>query len=207
MKDHDRHPRDEFDDGVPPGGPRGAHRAPRTRWNRWWPFVIVLILFPALAYGAVTWLSDWQGLPGAEAPPFDDEDPADEEPSTEPTDEETQDPDDGEDTAEGDGEEESEPTPTPTPDLDRDVQVLNSTTIPGLAGGAGEQLEDSGFTTVETGNWQGAPPTESVVYYAGPDDAVTAQAVADELGIGATEESAEQAPDGVVVVLAQDFQA
>ena len=71
----------------------------------------------------------------------------------------------------------------------------------------GGRVDEAGFTAVSAGNWTGGDPDASVVYYATAADIATAQLVADMLGIGTVQESAEQAPTGVVVVLATDYEA
>lgn len=197
------YPPDEFDAAARAGGPRGVHRAPRSRWSRWWPFVVVLVVFPALAYAAVTVLSDWDGLgslggdgtatdtPADEAPA--DEEPAtDETPSATPTETETTTP---------------EPPPPPPLNQARPVDVYNATNRSGLAGNASDRLEAAGFTDVSALNWDGDDPAASIVYYATADDVTTAQTVAQTLGIAQVVESATEAPEGIVVVLATDYQA
>nr|WP_237728356.1 LytR C-terminal domain-containing protein [Cellulomonas sp. APG4] len=151
----------------------------------------------------MTWLSDWDGLPGALDPgasqdedPATEEDPAAEEPTAEGTEGATEEPEP----------EVTEEAPPPEPDLALPVEVFNATNRSGLAGRAGDTLEGAGFTSVTTGNWDQADPAASVVRYP-PDEtgvtAATAQAVADALGIAAVEESAEAT--GIVVVLMDDF--
>ncbi|WP_250446558.1 LytR C-terminal domain-containing protein [Actinotalea sp. C106] len=197
------YPADDFDQ-VSTVGPRGAHRAPRSRWSRWWPFAVVLVVLPVLAFGLVTWLSDWRGLTGTDDPvitaPVDPEEEAAEEPE-EGAPAETEEPAEPEEPAE-----EPEPEPEPEPDLTRPVEVFNATSITGLAGGAAERLETAGFVDVAAGNWTGASPEASSVLYGSEEDLATAQAAADALGIGVVEISAEAA-DGIVVVLGGDYQA
>lgn len=197
------YPPDEFDAAARAGGPRGVHRAPRSRWSRWWPFVVVLVVFPALAFAAVTVLSDWDGLgslggddtssedPADEAP-ADDEPGTDETPSATPTETETTTP---------------EAPPPPALNLARPVDVYNATNRSGLAGNASDRLLAAGFTDVSALNWDGDDPAASIVYYATPDDITTAQTVAQTLGIAQVVESATEAPEGIVVVLAADYQA
>ena len=196
------YPPDEFDATARAGGPRGVHRAPRSRWSRWWPFLVVLIVFPALAYGAVTVLSDWEGLPGndteepAEAGD-DPSEPADDgsaEPSEEPSEEPTETPT-------------PEPPPPPPADAPRPVDVYNSPNRSGLAANASGRLEDAGFTDVSALNWDGDDPAASVVYYGAEADVTTAQLVGSTLGIAQVVLDAAQAPEGVVVVLAGDYTA
>lgn len=198
-----RYPEDEFDADPAQDAPIGVHRAPRTWWSRWWPFVAVLVLVPVVTVGAVLWYSSRGGtLPGAGS----GEQPVASAPATSEaaeTPEETPGetpaaPDDGEAPA-------TEDTPEPTPDLAADVRVLNAANVSGLAAGAAEQLEDAGFTAVTTGNGTAGGSTASTVFYATPELAVTAQQVGTTLGITNVVESADVAGDGVVVLLLRDF--
>lgn len=196
------YPPDEFDAAARSGGPRGVHRAPRSRWSRWWPFVVVLVVFPALAYAAVTVLSDWDGFSsiGGDDAGTQEEQPVDETPEDEP---------EATDTPSATPTEETTPEPPPPPALNqaRPVDVYNATNRSGLAGNASDRLEAAGFTDVSALNWDGDDPAASIVYYATADDITTAQLVAQTLGITQVVESATEAPEGVVVVLAADYQA
>jgi len=192
-------PADEFDAAARAGGPRGVHRATRTRWSRWWPFLVVLLVFPALAYAGVTWLSDWPGLGGNDqsdtgAAPSDQATDATGNPTETAAPEATVEPT-------------VEPPPAPPADVARTVVVSNATTTSGLAGNGRDRLETAGFTSVTTDNWDAPDPAASVVYYQLPADITTAQLVASTLGIATVQESAELAPDGIVVVLAGDYTA
>ncbi|VTR78408.1 hypothetical protein [Cellulomonas hominis] len=64
-KGSDRYPEDEFDAAPAEDAPIGVHRAPRSWWSRWWPFVAVVVLVPALTVVFVLWASSWDGrIPG-----------------------------------------------------------------------------------------------------------------------------------------------
>lgn len=172
------------------------HRAQRSWWSRWWPFVVVLVVFPALAYGAITILSDWEGLTGADNGAQESPDDGDE-----PTDEATE-------SAEPEATPEVTPEVTPEPPapaLDRAIEVFNATTTSGLASDARGRLETAGFTAVTTGNWSGTDPPISTVYYTTAADLGTAQLIASTLGITTILESAETAPEAVIVVLVGDY--
>ena len=175
------------------------HRTPRSAWSRWWPFLVVVVLFPALAFGMVTWVSNGGGLPwsGAAAGPSTS--------STSPS---------GTTTESSPSESASESptqtpspteTPTPEPDLATAVQVENATKTSGLAGGARDTLKAAGFTDVSIGNWTGPSVGTTVVFYPAAADLGTAAKVAELLGIDRVVEDATQAADGVVVVLEADF--
>lgn len=205
------HPADEFDDAAHRVGPRGVHRAPRSRWARWRPFVLVLVVFPLLAYGLVTWLSDWDGLAGVDLPNLTADDGA----AADQGSDAGTGADAGTDAAGDDGAaaspssepspEQPPPPPPPVVDPARNVQVFNATSRAGLAASGVDKVEAAGFTDVHADNWAGENPDASVVYYPTPDDVATAQSVADALGITAVQESATQAPDGIVAVLASDY--
>src|SRR5699024_9702900 len=92
-------------------------------------------------------------------------------------------------------------------DLDRDVRVLvlNGTATPGLAGGAAEVLTEEGWTNLSTADYGQAQPTVTTLYYHDAMVADEAEAVAQDLGITETVESASAASQGVVIVLRDDF--
>ena len=190
------YPRDEFDVAETSGGPRGAHRAPRTLWARWWPFLVTIVVFPLLAYALVTNLSDWT----SGRSPLDvilDPSAGESETATEP--EETEAPTTPEPT-----EEPTPEAPAPVVDLARPVQVLNATSTAGLAAGAAEAVGAAGFTDVTADNYPDAAGA-SAVFYPTEADVATAQAVADALGITQVTLAPDRAPDGIVAVLASDY--
>ncbi|MCG7287567.1 LytR C-terminal domain-containing protein [Cellulomonas sp. ACRRI] len=204
-KASDRYPEDEFDAEPAPDAPIGVHRAPRSWWSRWWPFVAVVVLVPAVTVGLVVWASSWDGrLPGF----GDSTEPAAAAPETSAPAEGTEDPATEDPAAEQPPATEEPPVveePAPTADLTTAVRVLNASGRSGLAGGAASDLEDAGFTSVEAGNGNAGGLQQSTVFYASADLAPTAQQVADTLGIANVVESAGTAPEGVVVLLLADF--
>ncbi len=196
------YPPDEFDAAASSGGPRGVHRTPRSAWSRWWPFLVVVVLFPALAFGTVTWVSNGGGLPwsGAAAGPSTSSAPpsgtttgaSPSESATSPSESATETPTPTQ-------------TPTPEPDLAGAVRVENATKTSGLAGGARDTLQAAGFTDVSIGNWSGPSVGTTVVFYPAAADLGTATKVAELLGIDRVVEDATQADAGVVVVLEADY--
>jgi len=192
------YPEDEFDQAALHAGPRGVHRQPRAGLRRWWPFLAVLVLAPALAFAFVTFLSHSgtsSKIPGfssltedstASAAPSQTSSPtASATASTTPT---------------------TTPTPTaPTPALGTKVQVLNGTTVNNFAAKAAAKLTAAGFTSVTSGGYTGTALNASVVFYATPEQTVTAKAVAAALAIGPVQESATQAKGAIVVVLKTDY--
>ena len=189
------YPADEFD-AVAPDVPVGVHRAPRTAWSRWWPYLVVLLVVPVLASGAVTCLlrpGDRRGGgdagPGPQAEQPAPEDPAAEDPAT--------------DGAEAPPETE-EPAPSPEPVLSTSVRVLNGARVSGLAGRVADELEGAGFTDVTPDNATGSLPSESTVYVASEELRPTAELVASTTGVTAVEVDPAQASGGIVVVLVTD---
>lgn len=194
------YPDDEFDAPPDPTAPRGVHRAPRSAWSRWWPFLAVLVLAPALAYGIVAFATRGGDLPLSSGG-SDADDPATPT-ATAPA---TPGGDATGEATEPAGEEPDEPTEDPTtsvpPDFSTTVTVYNAAGIQGLAAKGAERLEAAGFTEVVPTNFTGTKPDTSTVYYATEDDATTASVVASALGIDAVQLDPAQAPSGVVVVL------
>ncbi len=195
------YPDDEFDAPADPTAPRGVHRAPRSAWSRWSPFLLVLVLAPLLAYGAVTFATrggdlplvgggggDDDGTPAATAtatPGGSDDETGGESPEpTEPGQDET-----------------TEEPPALEPDLATSVTVYNAAGIQGLAAKAGEKLTAAGFTSVKPDNFTGTKPAASSVFYGAEEDRATADLVASTLGLSTAQLDPAQAPSGVVVVL------
>src|SRR5699024_9998871 len=110
-------------------------------------------------------------------------------------------------------EETEEPSETPSEEestaaeLNHDlgVWVLNGAGVTGLAGQTAAQLQDSGWTNVTAANYSSELPTSSAIYYTNAEMADEAEAIGEELGIGALHENPEAATNGVVIVLRTDF--
>lgn len=194
------YPEDEFD-AISPDAPTGVHRAPRSAWSRWWPFLVVLVVVPALAYGVVTYLSRTGDLPLAGGP-SQGQDGGAEQPVEPPAEGETG----GEPTAPEGGEPPAgEPTtPEAVPDLATPVAVLNGARVSGLAGRVADQLEAAGFTAVTPDNATGALPAQSTVYIMSEDLRATAELVAATVGVPTIEVSTDQAGGSIQVVLVTD---
>ena len=182
------YPADEFDHVEPGAGPRGAHRALRSRWNRAWPFAVVIVLFPALAYGAVTYWSSERGG-GQEAPA-----------ATAPTETSAE-------TPAAPLEQTPPPTPEPaaTPDLATPIVVFNSTSRSGLAGSAAEVLTAAGWESATSANYTGETLKSSTVIYGSAELEVTARAAADALGITTIQLAEVDTVTGLEVVLESDY--
>lgn len=204
------YPDDEFD-VVPPDGPRGVHRAPRSAWSRWWPFLVVLLVVPVLAYGAVTYLSRTGDLPvvGGGAPPATQEDPAAEDPAAE--DPAAEQPAAEEPAAEGEEPDAaatpSAPPEAPSPVLSTPVEVLNGARVSGLAGRVADELRAAGFTSVTPDNATSGLPRQSTVYMASEDLRATAELVASTSGVPTIAVDPQRAGTGIVVLLVSDPEA
>ncbi len=194
------YPDDEFDAVDAHAAPRGVHRRARSFWTRAWPFLLVIVLFPAIAFGIVTLLtradiglSGGSGLPSAGASSATEPSAtatattsaAPGTPTTSPT---------------------TTPAPTPSPvDLRTAVAVDNATKTSGLAAKAAAALRTAGFTTITTGNYTGTAPATSTVYYASAKLAATARAAAAALKITTVTLDPAKAGSTIVVVLAKDY--
>lgn len=201
---HYDYPDDEFD-AIDDDGPVpvGAHRAPLPAWRSWAPLLVVLLVVPALAWGAVTLLGRTTGsasstqAPAGSAETTQAADPApsaEQEPTQAPTQEPT---------------EEASATPTGNVDYTTGVTVHNGTVTSGLASRTGSRLENAGFTavTVSPGSYEATTPAVTTVYYASPEEAASAYAAAEALGISEVVESADEAQSNpIVIVLRDDFQ-
>ncbi|NMR20305.1 LytR C-terminal domain-containing protein [Cellulomonas fimi] len=190
---------DEFDLVEPGSGPRGVHRAPRSGWSKAWPFLLVLVVVPVLAYGAV---SSWLELRAADPPATastESSAPAQtpaETPAESAAPEETTAPPPPPPPVET-------PEPEPEPDLGTAVVVYNSTSRSGLAASAAGVLEDAGWEAVSAANYTGGTLPSSTVRYGSSELEVTARAAAAELGIDTVELDGDV--DGIEVVLENDY--
>ena len=195
-------PPDEFDDFERRQAPVGVHRAPRSKWSRIWPFLMVAALCATVAVVGI-WLLARPGatdLVDAIVPVI-----------TEPAEPEPEEP---EETDPGYYEgEDYEPEPEgPAPDsleallaaadLSLAVRVLNDTAPSGEAGRGASALADAGFIAATAGNYPGnSGLTATSVWYSG-ENLPTALAVAKVLGIPedrVTEHATEQAPINVIL--------
>jgi hypothetical protein len=189
-----RYPPDEFDAPPDPDAPRGVHRAPRSAWSRWWPFLAIIVVVPLVAWGAVTVLAQGGHLPDLGAGGSQTQDAG-----TGPTDAATTQPT-GTATA-------TTPAATPTTHaaqqavLTTPVSVLNGSKINGLAGQVASKLTAAGFTNVTTGNTTAATPVASTVFYGSDALKATAELVGQTIHVSNVVMSPTDAPNGIVVVL------
>ncbi|GEA88177.1 LytR C-terminal domain-containing protein [Cellulomonas cellasea] len=203
------YPEDEFDAAEDLDGPRGVHRAPRSRWRALLPFAVVLVVFAGLGAGVLLYLANSDvtlpaGLGSGTTAGDDGGDGATEGEGDAA-------PDDGAaptDPADGGAAEPPATEPAaPEPDLATAVTVFNAAKVAGLAGETAEKLTGAGFTNVDTGNHTGAGVNGTTVFYAGEAQKATADAVAQALGITQVLPSATEAAAGIAVVLEADYQS
>ncbi|WP_194949353.1 LytR C-terminal domain-containing protein [Actinomyces trachealis] len=195
---------DEFDaddDGI---SPVGVHRAQLPAWRSWLPLLLVIVIAPVLAWGAVTMLGDSAGSTSTNTSSKATTTPQAEEPSVSPTASignvapET-----------GASSEATASSAHASTDFTLGVTVHNGTTISGLAGRTGDRLRNAGYTavTVSQGIYSGTDPMTSTVFYGDEKNQPTARALADTLGIQNVQQSVDATGSNpLVVVLRADFQ-
>ena len=192
------YPADEFDEPNDSVLPAGVHRRPLPAWRNWLPLLLIVVIVPALAWGALALFKVAGGTPSIATKMASNKTTAKAKatasasaaPKSNATVVTTQAP---------------TPTSTPTQSIDHAVGITvhNGTDTAGLAARAGSTLEGAGFTavTVSPGVYSEETPTDSTVYYASEDKEAVAKAVAKELGISNVELSAEQASSNPIVVV------
>jgi len=196
------YPEDEFDVGDDDGPvPVGVHRAQVPRWRSWAPLLAIIIIVPALAWGAVTLFLNSSGGSGS----------SDAVSSTQPA--------QGGQAADKKAADKKGAAASAKPsasasasgnvDFNTKVTVSNGTYTDGLAKGASEKLTNGGFTSVEViaGVYENAEPAASTVYFSSPEARPAAEEVGKRLGISnvaeGTEESTQGAP--IAVILRDDY--
>jgi hypothetical protein len=98
------------------------------------------------------------------------------------------------------------PSATPQAAVDRTqaVAVYNAAGTAGLASRVGGTVQADGWRLGQVGNWSGAPQKSSVIFYSGPQQLASAQALAELLNIPTVVGSTEfQVP--LVVVLGPGY--
>lgn len=86
------------------------------------------------------------------------------------------------------------------------VRVFNNSNVTGLAGDTATELTDSGWTVVETGNYNaGTIPSSTVYYGTGAAEKAAASAIAAKLGVTAEPRfpGIADSPAGVIVIVTQ----
>ena len=203
------YPEDEFDVGDDDGPvPVGVHRAQVPRWRSWVPLLAIIVIVPALAWGAVTLFLNGSGGSGS----------SDAVSSSQPAQGGqaggNKNADKNADSANNKaGAASAKPSASASAsgnvDFTTRVTVSNGTNTEGLAKGASEKLTNGGFTAVEVipGIYENAEPAQSTVYFSSPQARPAAEEVGKRLGstnvVEGTAENTQGAP--VAVILRDDY--
>ena len=205
------YPEDEFDVGDDDGPvPVGVHRAQVPRWRSWVPLLAIIIIVPALAWGAVTLIINgkriWETFSGS-SDAVSSTQPAQGGQAAGKKDEGKK--DEGKKDAAASAKPSASASASGNVDFNTKVMVSNGTYTGGLAKGASEKLTNGGFTAVEViaGVYENAEPTTSTVYFSSPEARPAAEEVGKRLGISnvveGTAENTQGAP--VAVILRDDY--
>ncbi len=194
-------PRDEFD-VAGEDMPVGMHRPQPSKWKSVWPFLVILIVVPLLAWGASSLLTNRPTPSNATATPTGQSEAQ----SAQSTPETTQSaPAEQAESARPESVTEPESTPSPANDpiVDTNVKisVLNGTGRNGLAAQTAEELTAAGFAGATTGNATGWTTQDSTVYYQDPNLEASARAVAEAVGITNVQQSNNIGDSDIVVLL------
>ena len=202
------YPEDEFDVGDDDGPvPVGVHRAQVPRWRSWVPLLAIIIIVPALAWGAVTLFLNSSGGSGS----------SDAVSSSQPAQGGqaggNKNSDSKGDKGDKGGAASAKPSASASAsgnvDFNTGVSVANGTNTDGLAKGASEKLTNGGFTAVEVipGIYENAEPAKSTVYFSSPEARTAAEEIGKRLGISnvveGTAENTQGAP--IAVILRDDY--
>ena len=202
------YPEDEFDVGDDDGPvPVGVHRAQVPRWRSWVPLLAIIVIVPALAWGAVTLFLNGSGGSGS----------SDAVSSSQPAQGGqaggNKNADSKGDKGDKAGAASAKPSASASPsgnvDFTTRVTVANGTNTDGLAKGASEKLTNGGFTAVEVipGIYENAEPAKSTVYFSSPEARTAAEEIGKRLGISnvveGTAENTQGAP--IAVILRDDY--
>ena len=203
------YPEDEFDVGDDDGPvPVGVHRAQVPRWRSWVPLLAIIVIVPALAWGAVTLFLNGSGGSGS----------SDAVSSSQPAQGGqaggNKNADKNADSANNKaGAASAKPSASASPsgnvDFTTRVTVSNGTNTEGLAKGASEKLTNGGFTAVEVipGIYENAEPAQSTVYFSSPQARPAAEEVGKRLGISNVVEGTAENTQGasIAVILRDDY--
>ena len=194
------YPEDEFDVGDDDGPvPVGVHRAQVPRWRSWVPLLAIIVIVPALAWGAVTLFLNGSG--GSKS--------SDAVSSSQPA--QSGQAGGNKNAGNKGGAASAKPSASASPsgnvDFTTRVTVANGTNTDGLAKGASEKLTNGGFTAVEVipGIYENAEPAKSTVYFSSPEARTAAQEIGKRLGISnVVEGTAENTQDAPIAVILRD---
>ena len=196
------YPEDEFDVGDDDGPvPVGVHRAQVPRWRSWVPLLAIIIIVPALAWGAVTLFLNGSG--GSKS--------SDAVSSSQPA--QSGQAGGNKNAGNKGGAASAKPSASASPsgnvDFTTRVTVANGTNTDGLAKGASEKLTNGGFTAVEVipGIYENAEPAKSTVYFSSPEARTAAEEIGKRLGISNVVEGTAENTQGatIAVILRDDY--
>jgi hypothetical protein avisC_07434 len=200
------YPEDEFDVGEDDGPvPVGVHRAQVPRWRSWVPLLAIIIIVPALAWGAVTLFLNGSGGSSSSGAASSTQQAKSGQANKQAS---------GDKTAEA-----SKPAASASAgasasasgniDFNTGVTVANGTETSGLAKGAGDKLTNGGFTAVEVvpGIYENTEPAKSTVYFSSPESRPAAEEVGKKLGISNVVEGTAENTQGstIAVILRDDY--
>jgi len=202
------YPEDEFDVGDDDGPvPVGVHRAQVPRWRSWAPLLAIIIIVPALAWGAVTlFLNGSGGSKSSDAVSSSSSQPAQ---SGQAGDNKNTDKNAENNAGAASAKPSASASPSGNVDFTTRVTVSNGTNTDGLAKGASEKLTNGGFTAVEVipGIYESAEPAQSTVYFSSPEARPAAEEIGKRLGISnvveGTADNTQGAP--IAVILRDDY--
>ena len=203
------YPEDEFDVGDDDGPvPVGVHRAQVPRWRSWVPLLAIIVIVPALAWGAVTLFLNGSGGSGS-SDAVSSSQPAQggQAGGNKNADK------NADSTNNKAGAASAKPSASASPsgnvDFNTGVSVANGTNTDGLAKGASEKLTNGGFTAVEVipGIYENAEPAQSTVYFSSPQARPAAEEVGKRLGISNVVEGTAENTQGasIAVILRDDY--
>ena len=203
------YPEDEFDVGDDDGPvPVGVHRAQVPRWRSWVPLLAIIIIVPALAWGAVTLFLNGAGGSGSSGATSSSQ-PAQSGQAGGNTNADNKADNAGNKGGAASAKPSASASASGNVDFNTGVSVANGTNTDGLAKGASEKLTNGGFTAVEVipGIYENAEPAQSTVYFSSPQARPAAEEVGKRLGISNVVEGTAENTQGasIAVILRDDY--
>lgn len=188
-----QYPKDEFD-RAGEDMPQGMHLQQPSRWKSVWPFLAVLVIVPAAAWG-ISHILTSGGAQQKTTTSVSTTAATTQAPTASATTEATQTPSATPTTSE---------TPAPSPSIpvrhSAKISVLNGTGTQGLAAQKVSALSSAGFDGATAANARGWDTEVTTVYYEDPNLKATAEEVAKVLGISRVQQAQTGDPDVVVVL-------
>lgn len=208
---YESYSKDGFDN--PPEGPVGVHQGKTSLWSRLLPYiavVIIAVLAGLLAWGMYSGELYSMKLPWSQSREASQATRTDAKKSRSTSEEakrkreakkleQTK----KDDAASNAAAPQPAPAPAPAPTANKQtvVRIVNGTRIAGHAANRQSILNQSGYANVTVGNLSGPAPSTSVVWYQNESDKVTADDVAQALGIPVVQQQSGIAAPITVVLL------